>query len=115
LLGADDTDGLILGSQTIQVQNKAEKILLQRAQQTIPEFAGTDLLEQCRSVIGMRGMPIDERSIAGPMLSAEGLYILVTHSGISLAPVLGKLIADCIEYDEIPGQLQPFSLDRFDR
>ena len=115
LLGADDTDGIISESSTIKSRTHAVKILLQRAQQIIPEFAGVDLIEQCRSEIGIRVVPADERSIAGPMLSAEGLYIVVTHSGISLAPVLGKLIADCIEDNAVSSQLQPFSLDRFDR
>lgn len=113
LLGADDTDGMISESQSTETQARAIKILLQRAQEFIPDFAGADLVGQCRSAIGVRAVPSDELSIAGPLLSAEGLYILVTHSGITLAPALGRLVADCIENNETPHQLLPFSFDRF--
>lgn len=115
LLGADDTDGIISEATTVKAQRQAINILLQRVQQLIPEFAGVDIIDQCHAVIGMRAVPSDEHSIAGPMLAAEGLYIVLTHSGISLAPILGKLIADCIDSNMLPNQLRPFSLDRFDR
>ena len=113
LLGADDTDGMIVNVQSKEILAKATNILLQRAQRFIPKFEGVALAERCRSKIGIRVVPVDNRSIAGPMLSAQGLYINLTHSGITLAPVLAKLIADSIELSDIPDQLRPFNIDRF--
>jgi len=113
LLGADDTDGMISEAQSTENSGKATEILLQRVQQFIPEFSGAALAGQCQTRIGIRTIPMDDRSIAGPMLSAEGLYIVLTHSGITLAPILAKLMADAIESNDIPDQLRPFSIDRF--
>lgn len=114
LVGADDTDGLVSENNTEDGIGDAARLLLNRVATLIPDFGGAALLEQCQLDVGVRAVPVDGRSIAGPALSAEGLYIVVTHSGITLAPVLAELVADCIETGKIPEQLNPFSLDRFD-
>ena len=43
--------------------------------------------------VGVRPMPADGFSIAGPVAERPGLYLTVTHSGITLAPLLGELVA----------------------
>ena len=114
LLGADDTDGMVSENDTDSVKTQAVRLLLTRLSRLVPDFEGPDLLNRCQVDIGVRAVPVDGRSIAGPALSAEGLYIIVTHSGITLAPVLADLVADCIETGNVPEQLVPYSLDRFD-
>ena len=52
-------------------------------------------------------------TIAGLMPSATGLHLAVTHSGVTLAPALGSLIADSIETGSPAPRLTPFSLGRF--
>lgn len=114
LIGADDTDGLVSEDSSKQGARSAASLLLDRTHQLIPSFEGAELLDQCQIDVGIRGAPIDGRSIAGPALSAEGLYLAITHSGVTLAPVLGELIANCIDTGVVPEKLVPFSLDRFD-
>jgi glycine/D-amino acid oxidase-like deaminating enzyme len=113
LLGADDSDGRVTEDGSPEGLRGAARVLLQRAQRFIPEFDGAALLDRCRLDIGVRGVPADGKSIAGPMPSAGGLHVVLTHSGVTLAPALGELIADSIETGAVPPQLVPFGLERF--
>ncbi len=45
----------------------------------------------------MRPVPADGFTIAGPLPGAEGLYLVATHSGVTLSLVIGELIADSVE------------------
>ena len=42
-----------------------------------------------------------------------GLYVVATHSGVTLSPALGKLMAEVIAEDRVPEELAPFGLERF--
>ncbi|MDJ0958948.1 MAG: FAD-binding oxidoreductase [Arenicellales bacterium] len=114
LLAADDTDGLVSENGSVDTATQAAKLLLERTKQLISECKGVESIEQCQIKVGVRGVPNDGRSIAGPALSADGLYLAITHSGVTLAPIIGQLIASCVETGVVPEQLVPFSLDRFD-
>jgi glycine/D-amino acid oxidase-like deaminating enzyme len=113
LLGADDTDGQVTEDGSQEGIRKAALVLVERTQRLIPSFEGAALLDRCRFGIGVRAVPIDGKSIAGPMLSAEGLHIVLTHSGVTLALALGELVADSIETGTVARQLDPFGLERF--
>jgi glycine/D-amino acid oxidase-like deaminating enzyme len=43
--------------------------------------------------VGVRPMPADGHSVVGPVAGRPGLYLAVTHSGVTLAPILGELVA----------------------
>jgi glycine/D-amino acid oxidase-like deaminating enzyme len=58
-------------------------------------------------------MPRDGRTIAGPLPGVPDCYVIATHSGITLAPLLGELIADEIVAGEVSTMLEPFRPDRF--
>lgn len=49
-----------------------------------------------RQFSGIRPMPFDRWPFLGPVQSIPGLYISVSHSGVTLAPVHGKVISDLI-------------------
>ncbi len=114
LVGADDADGVVAENNAASVLADAAQMLLTRLSQLIPDFKGSVSVNACRIDVGTRAVPTDGRSIAGPALAAEGLYLAVTHSGITLALVLAELVADCIDSGSVPDQLLPYSLDRFD-
>ncbi len=62
--------------------------------------------------LGRRPMPDDGHPLVGPVAGLEGAYVAVTHSGVSLAPLLGRLVAREIAHGEIQPELAAFRLDR---
>lgn len=63
--------------------------------------------------IGLRPTPRDGVSIIGRMAGLDGLYVTVTHSGITLAPALSVFGADEILTGQRHPLLLPFGADRF--
>lgn len=63
--------------------------------------------------IGFRSLPADGHTIAGYASPTSRVYCLVTHSGITLAPVLGRLAATEIATDAEQDLLTPFRPTRF--
>jgi len=61
----------------------------------------------------VRPMPADGRSIVGPLPGADGLYVAVTHSGVTLAAHLARLITDELAGGAAPAELAPYRPDRF--
>ena len=64
--------------------------LLQRVQRFLPAA------EHARIVaarVGVRPMPADGLSIVGPVAQRPGLYLCVTHSGVTLSALFGELVA----------------------
>src|SRR6266542_3030743 len=60
-----------------------------------------------------RSMPTDRLPILGRLPGLDGLYLAVTHSGVTLAPVLGPLVAEEIATGEQGRLLAPFRPGRF--
>ena len=112
-LGADDTDGMVADDPSPDRMREAATKLLRRAKALIPGFVGEACLDDCELAIGIRAYPQDGKTLAGALPGAEGLYLIATHSGVTLAPVLGKLMAETIVDGLVPEPLQPFSLERF--
>ena len=88
-------------------------MLLERSTALFPDFDAPGVLDQCQMGVGIRGVPADERSIVGPLPASEGVHIAVTHSGVTLSLVLGRLLADSIEQGGVPDELVPFGVSRF--
>jgi glycine/D-amino acid oxidase-like deaminating enzyme len=64
--------------------------LLRRARRTV---RGLDDATVVAYQVCVRPMPLDEQSIVGRLPGAEWLYVAVTHSGVTLAAHLSRLIA----------------------
>jgi glycine/D-amino acid oxidase-like deaminating enzyme len=62
--------------------------------------------------IGYRPTPPDGVSVVGRTQGKRGLYVCVTHSGITLAPALGEFGAREILDGDRNLLLQPFGPDR---
>jgi len=58
-------------------------------------------------------MPADGLPIAGALPGYQGVYLLVTHSGITLGPLLAQLLADEIITGRISPWLERYRPDRF--
>jgi glycine/D-amino acid oxidase-like deaminating enzyme len=62
--------------------------------------------------VGQRALPADGRTVAGPLPSVPWLYVIATHSGITLAPLLGNLVAEEITAATSHALLTAFRPDR---
>ncbi|HSB78287.1 MAG TPA: FAD-binding oxidoreductase [Candidatus Methylomirabilis sp.] len=62
----------------------------------------------------LRPLPPDRLPIYDRAAGLEGFYIVVGHSGITLAPLTGKLFADWIVTGKPDKDLAPYSLSRFE-
>jgi len=65
------------------------------------------------SRIGVRPMPGDGHTIAGRLPGLDNAWVIATHSGITLGPLLGQLIADEIGRGTPSALLAPFRPERF--
>jgi glycine/D-amino acid oxidase-like deaminating enzyme len=74
---------------------------------------GGEQLAFDRYAVGYRPMPVDGFPIVGRAAGVEGLYLAVTHSGITLAPALGLFAAaELLGADDEP-LLAPYRPHRF--
>jgi glycine/D-amino acid oxidase-like deaminating enzyme len=60
-------------------------------------------------------MPQDERPIVGAVPGVSGFYVAVTHSGVTLAPLVGQLAAQEITTGQPSPMLVPYRIERFGR
>jgi glycine/D-amino acid oxidase-like deaminating enzyme len=66
-----------------------------------------------RSLLAWRSMPADRLPIVGPVPGLDSLYLAVTHSGVTLAPVVGRLVAEEIATGDEAWLLASFRPGRF--
>ena len=64
------------------------------------------------AAIGIRPIPVDGFSAVGRIPSIDGIYVIVTHSGVTLAPILAELAVSEI-HGSVETALDPFRPDRF--
>jgi D-hydroxyproline dehydrogenase subunit beta len=82
---------------------------VRRLEEVVPAAKGARI-EQI--VVGQRAMPADGLTVVGPVPQRPWLYAVATHSGVTLAPFLGRGVAE-----EVLGGHEPlfddFRPDRF--
>jgi len=86
--------------------------LLRRARRTV---RGLDHATVADYQVCVRPMPADGQSIVGRLSGAEWLYIAVTHSGVTLAAHLSRLIAAELTAGTPAAELAPYRPNRFQR
>jgi glycine/D-amino acid oxidase-like deaminating enzyme len=84
--------------------------LLERAQLVLPALEEVEVVE---ARFGMRPVPADGHSCVGALSEIPGYYEAVTHSGVTLGPLIGRLLAREILTGEIDPLIAPFRADRF--
>ena len=84
--------------------------LLRRAQETVHGLTGACVEEY---KVCVRPMPADGQPIVGRLPSTPGLYVAVTHSGVTLAAHLSRLIATDLTTGTPPPDLAPYHPARF--
>jgi glycine/D-amino acid oxidase-like deaminating enzyme len=86
------------------------RALLSHAARFLPVLRGA---RATRQLLAWRSMPGDRLPIVGPVPGVEGLYLAVAHRGVTLAPALGRLVADEIATGEPAWLLAAFRPGRF--
>lgn len=76
---------------------------------------GGESLEMDFHTVGYRPTPKDGFPILGSVDGLEGVYLAVTHSGVTLAPAIGRFAAEEILTGEDEPLLAPYRLARFGR
>lgn len=116
-LGAEDVDAMAeehYGAGPVPVGSLAPPpwayALLDRARALLPVLEGADL-DHVR--IGVRPMPADGHTICGRLPDWANVYVAVTHSGITLGPLLGRLLAEEIIAGARDPLLADFRPERF--
>ena len=111
LLASDAGDETVAHDRSGEAASAAARDLVTEAAALNPLFAGA-AVEQART--GIRALPSDGVAICGWVREVQGLYVAVTHSGVTLSPLLGKLVAQEVmnEEERVP-LLSAFRPDRF--
>ena len=86
--------------------------LLQRSRRVLPALEEAEIVE---ARFGMRPVPADGHSCVGGLSRLPGYYEAVTHSGVTLGPLVGRLLAREILTGEVEPLIAPFRPDRFAR
>ncbi|GAA2076178.1 FAD-binding oxidoreductase [Streptomyces albiaxialis] len=111
------------GGRVVAISWAADALLEPTPGTDVPPEA--DLLARCAEVlpalrsgalagvrVGVRPVPADGLPLAGAHPEAGGLYSLVTHSGVTLAPLLGELAARELTEGVALPDLEPYRPDR---
>ncbi|MGH2560544.1 MAG: NAD(P)/FAD-dependent oxidoreductase [Thermomicrobiales bacterium] len=91
------------------VDDAIRQELLGRVARILPGLAGTPI-ETAR--VAYRAIPGDEYAVVGPAPGADGLYLAVTHSGVTLGPLLARLVSREVLAGEIDERLALFRPER---
>ena len=84
--------------------------LLRRARRTV---RGLDEARVVETRVCVRPLPPDGQSIVGRLPGAPGVYVAVTHSGVTLAAHLARLITADLTTGTPPAPLTPYHPARF--
>ncbi len=84
--------------------------LLKRARLVLPALEEAEIVE---ARFGMRPVPADGHSCVGALPAIPGYFEAVTHSGVTLGPLIGRLLAREILTGEVDPLIAPFRADRF--
>jgi glycine/D-amino acid oxidase-like deaminating enzyme len=66
-----------------------------------------------RLTLGFRPMPLDELPVVGAIPGMSDVHVAVTHSGVTLAPILGRYVTEEVMTGSRAEALAPFRPERF--
>jgi glycine/D-amino acid oxidase-like deaminating enzyme len=100
-------DGQLLATAECDDEQPLDQIARRTTQRIIAAFGHQDSIRLEGAYVGRRPMPADRTPIIGPVPGTTGLYAAVMHSGVTLAPLVGRLVAqelvDGVEAPELSG------------
>ena len=109
LLHGDDQDRKVLWNSPMEPLPPQAEELVELARQRLRR---TEAARVESAYIGIRALPADFMPAVGRV--RDGLYTVVTHSGVTLAPSLGDLVSGEVLRDEQSDALARFRPTRFE-
>lgn len=103
-------DSLVSEMQQLDTDGEEALALLEAVQRVLPAVRQDDM-ESIRTIV--RPIPNDNLTCSGWVPGVKGYYVAVTHSGVSIAPHLGKVIAQEVVRGLEDECLRDFRPDRF--
>jgi glycine/D-amino acid oxidase-like deaminating enzyme len=95
---------------TDELRNYHGNRILTKISKFLPAAQGAQL---DRLTLGFRPMPADEFPVMGALPSLPDLHVAVTHSGVTLAPIIGRLTAREVLHGSRVGMFAPYRPERF--
>ncbi|WP_210381400.1 NAD(P)/FAD-dependent oxidoreductase [Microvirga zambiensis] len=93
----------------IDVAMPEANALIQEASKIIPALAS---MRASEVRLGIRAIPADGLPAIGPFPGVDGYYVAITHSGITLAPAIGSIVAAELLNEDSEVTLSAFRPDR---
>ena len=109
VVGASFDGTSVEGSATDTSLERGEQ-MLDAAAGLVPEIGNAEL---DRVTLGWRPLPRDNHPVVGFAPPGSDVYLAVMHSGVTLAPLIGRLAAQEILDDVRVDLLERFRLERF--
>jgi len=110
LLGAEDLDAVATRAESPAALAAPAAQLLERASRVFPAARALKVVD---ARVGVRPMPGDHHTIAGRLPGFTNGWMIATHSGVTLGPLLGRLMSDEIVRGKPSPALTPFRPERF--
>ena len=98
------------GAVTKEALHRSAEDALRRLKAT---FTGAEDVRLLDVSVGIRPMPADGLPIIGPLPNHAGVYVAVMHSAVTLAPVVGRLVAVELVHGLQAEELKGLRPDRF--
>jgi glycine/D-amino acid oxidase-like deaminating enzyme len=108
LEGTEADDGVDAGTPPATLDRLAAGLLARTGQMLTGFDAGETAHRVC-----IRPLPVDGHPIVGWLPGLANTYVIVTHSGMTLAAVLARLAATEILTDQPAAELEPYGPARF--
>ncbi len=110
MVHTDDADLTVALDTKLSPSMPQAEAVMRRAETVIPALRGV-VAEAVR--VAVRPVPADGLSAVGPVPRLEGYYLAVTHSGVTLSPILGRLVAAEVTQATERAELARFRPSRF--
>lgn len=99
-----------MGGEEIGMGHSLVRELLGRAREVVPALENAEVAEV---KVGTRPVPEDGYPCVGAVPGVAGYYEAVTHSGVTLGPLIGRLLAREVLDGEVAPLLAPYRPGRF--
>jgi glycine/D-amino acid oxidase-like deaminating enzyme len=88
----------------------AGKRILAKIGSFLPDARGVQLN---RLTLGFRPVPLDELPVMGALPTLPDVHVAVTHSGVTLAPIVGRLTVEEVLGGARAEMFAPYRPERF--